>query len=285
MRYILYHSSCYDGFGAAYAAFKKFGYVNTKYIAVGYSEPIPEMEDGSEVYLLDFFYPIDTLKELTSKHKIVNVIDHHHTAFESYKAIIGFGEDVTHDGSCEVNINFDMTKSGALLAWEYFHPISEVPTFIKLISDRDLWKFEDDRSRSFHAALTSYPMDFGTWSHFENESILRELLSQGEALMRLQSQQVDKICEKAFMTYIGGREVPVVNTSVSWSEVGNKLLELYPKHPFAASYTDLSDGTRMFSLRSNAPFDVSEVAKLYGGGGHKQAAGFKTKVKFRVSDD
>ena len=45
--------------------------------------------------------------------------------------------------------------------------------------------------------------------------------------------------------------------------------------PFAACYWDTPEG-RVFSLRSSSDgVDVSEIAKQFGGGGHKNAAGFK----------
>jgi nanoRNase/pAp phosphatase (c-di-AMP/oligoRNAs hydrolase) len=44
--------------------------------------------------------------------------------------------------------------------------------------------------------------------------------------------------------------------------------------PFAACYWDTPDG-RFFSLRSSdAGEDVSAIAQQYGGGGHRNAAGF-----------
>ena len=35
------------------------------------------------------------------------------------------------------------------------------------------------------------------------------------------------------------------------------------------------DGKIQFSLRSNGDIDVSAIAKIYNGGGHKNAAGFQ----------
>jgi nanoRNase/pAp phosphatase (c-di-AMP/oligoRNAs hydrolase) len=37
-------------------------------------------------------------------------------------------------------------------------------------------------------------------------------------------------------------------------------------------------GLRIFSLRSVGDFDVSAIAKIYGGGGHKNAAGFTVPI-------
>ncbi|KKK83930.1 hypothetical protein LCGC14_2788440, partial [marine sediment metagenome] len=47
--------------------------------------------------------------------------------------------------------------------------------------------------------------------------------------------------------------------------------------PFAGCYWDTPEG-RVFSLRSAGDFDVSAIAKQYGGGGHKSAAGFRKEI-------
>jgi len=58
-----------------------------------------------------------------------------------------------------------------------------------------------------------------------------------------------------------------------------QLPEAYPDAPFSVSYCDRADGKRSYSLRSRNGFDVSVVAKAFGGGGHHKegkggAAGF-----------
>ena len=71
---------------------------------------------------------------------------------------------------------------------------------------------------------------------------------------------------------IGSYEVPVANLPYTLtSDAGHKLAA---GKPFAACYWDTPKG-RVFSLRStDEGMDVSEIAKLYGGGGHRNAAGF-----------
>ncbi len=51
-------------------------------------------------------------------------------------------------------------------------------------------------------------------------------------------------------------------------------LRLYPDAPFAGVYYDKPDGSQTWSLRSIGEFDVAAVAKTFGGGGHRNAAGF-----------
>ena len=269
MVYVFYHAKCFDGFGAAYAAWKFFG-DDAKYIPVNYDKKnviSDEIEDGSEVYTCDFCFSAEVLLKLAAKCEAVYVLDHHKTAQEDLKAL---GPEIPKN----LYITFDMNRSGALITWEHFHGVGTAPLLIEHISDRDLWTFEYEDTEAIHLALVSQPMNFERWDAFEIEKLKKE----GETLKRMHNQLVKRICSTAFFRDIGGHEVPVVNTSIAWSEVGNKLVDLYPNSPFAASFTIMEDHV-MWSLRSKAgedSFDVSEVARQFGGGGHRNAAGFRT---------
>lgn len=260
MKYILYHSSCYDGFGAAYAAWKALGDVETKYIPVSYGYSPPEMTNATQIYIVDFSYSPDILLAL-AKICSVTIIDHHITAKEALTSL---------PSSPHLQTIFDMNKSGALLTWEYFHK-EPAPPLIQHISDRDLWTFKLDGTAKIHKALVSLPMDFMVWDALDVE----QLKIDGEIAERLYVQLVDNIVKHAWIIKLDGHDVPVVNTSIAWSEVGQELLLRFPKAPFVASFTVFEDQV-MWSLRSKPEFDVSEVAKKFGGGGHKNAAGFKT---------
>lgn len=260
MRYVLYHSNCYDGFGAAYAAWKHFGN-EAKYIPVSYGEPLPEMDEGSEIYIVDFSYPKNILLSLAFVSKVV-VLDHHKTAEENLRDL-GVSENLY--------VVFDMHKSGAVLTWEFFHPNKESPKLLLHIQDRDLWKFQIEGSREIHSALVSLPFDFQLWDGLSVEKLIEE----GKTCQRFEASVVDKIVKSSWVGEIDSHKVPMVNTAAHWSEVGHALLEKYPECKFAACFTVFKEQV-MWSLRSRVDFDVSAVAKKFGGGGHEQAAGFKS---------
>ncbi len=50
----------------------------------------------------------------------------------------------------------------------------------------------------------------------------------------------------------------------------------------SAFFRDIGDGFWKASLRSKGNIDVSKIAELYGGGGHRNAAGFKTRGSLRA---
>ena len=262
--YVLTHAGCYDGFGASFSAWLKFGDGAT-YIPVQHGRPPPEIPKNSTVYIADFAYPRKILLEMKTNSPDLVVLDHHITAKDDLEGL-------------DFAI-FDMEKSGAGLAWEYFHPEKPMPALIKHIQDRDLWKFELGENTSFlHTVLVATDMRFEVWQKLmlklEDPGTAKRVFADGKAMYQFQQTNVKKICGKAFFEVLGGYNIPMVNTSCSWSEVGHFLLDKYPEAPFVASYTDKDDGMRLWSLRSRKDFDCSEIAKKYGGGGHKQASGF-----------
>lgn len=299
--YVLYHGNCPDGFGAAFAAWLRFT-DDAEYIPVSYGKPPPEIEQGSDVYILDFSYPRAVLERLGCEvcNSLV-VLDHHATAQQDLEGLPG--------------CYFDMNKSGAVMAWEYFHKgvFSEVPEFFQYLQDRDLWQFKLPMSREVSMAVRSYPYDFKVWTEitglvvqgqiYELPGILiDQLKKEGVACRRLTEQQVVNMAKHHRRATLDGKNkavkfdppavegeancfgvsaqfpdlwfCPVANATVFFSEVGEELLNIYPDAPFAAYYSDRSDGKRQWGLRSRPDFDCSVIAKAFGGGGHKQASGF-----------
>jgi len=312
--YVLYHGNCYDGFGAALAAWIFFRRrdVTPVCIPVFYGKPPPAMEAGSVVYIVDFSYPAKLLLEMAHDKDKVIVLDHHATA-QADLSLEAFQKELNYDDQLmvqddhipprktnrvrNIELLFDMNKSGAVLAWEFFFPDDDVPLFIEYLQDRDLWKFELEHSRAVSAYLQTQPMEFALWEDLmksmQNGMNSTEIFRAGEACLRLKQQMVNTMAENARMfifDLVGTKAailemprhynsdaeylVPVANATVFFSEVGERLLELHPDAPFAAYYLDRADGMRQWGLRSRPEFDCSAVAKCFGGGGHKQAAGF-----------
>ena len=74
--------------------------------------------------------------------------------------------------------------------------------------------------------------------------------------------------------------IPSVNCGKIYaSDVGHALLKAFPDAPFAMAWCEEA-GVRYVSLRSeDSRRDVSEIARTYGGGGHRNAAGFRRSAK------
>lgn len=270
-RLVIYHAGCPDGMGAALAV-RLSALHDVTYLACNYSDQPPDVSAFKSVYVLDFSFSAEILDAWEAHGKTVVVIDHHKTAAH-----------IAERWGCI----FDQAKSGAVIAWEYFHPDEPVPLFFHYIQDRDLWRWELADSRAFSAGLWARPKDLETWYgifDLAQRDGCQSLIRAGIAILDYQKQIVEAHVKQAVDARAFGLPdgVPVVNATTLTSEIGNALLAAFPEAPFVAIYKDVP-GKRLWSLRSeDHRADVSEVAKARGGGGHRNAAGYAEQTLHAV---
>lgn len=254
---VIYHANCTDGFGAAYSAWKLLG-DRAEYYAAKHGEPPPNVT-GKNVVVLDFSYDNFTTKNLMKDAKNLLIIDHHKSAIVEL-----------HDVTCT---RFDMNHSGAMLAWKFFHPGREAPRMIKFIEDRDLWKWEIPYSKEFSAAFDMVPYDFEEFDKYLDDSAVDNAQERGAYILAYSKTVISKIAKQAVPRKMGSKDVLVVNSPHWMSEIGAALS---PKCDFAVIwFYDHETRQVKVSLRAHhEDSDVSEIAKRYGGGGHRKAAGF-----------
>jgi oligoribonuclease NrnB/cAMP/cGMP phosphodiesterase (DHH superfamily) len=255
--FVIYHADCSDGFGAAYAAWKCLG-KKAVYHAAKHGSTPPDVT-GKNVAILDFSYDNVTIKGMIEEADDLIVIDHHKSAMVEL-----------HDIS---NTIFDMNHSGTILSWNFFHRGKEPPKFLLYIEDRDLWKWELPYSKEFAASFDMIPFEFEEFLKFEDDSVFDDAVKRGSYILAYSKTVVKKVCEKAKPRKYDGHDVLVVNSSHWMSEIGARLS---PDCDFAVIwFYDHEERNIKVSLRAfHDHVDVSEIAKRFGGGGHKKAAGF-----------
>lgn len=258
---VLYHGSCPDGFGGAYAAWKKFGDSAT-YIPVFHSDPPPELKE-KQVYIVDFSYPGDILPKLEQANKKLVVLDHHEGAEELVSKV---KEHI-----------YDASRSGTGIAWEYFHPGQPLPRLLSYIQDSDLWKFERPYAKEVAAFVSSLKFEFDSFDPIvqkaESKEGFKEIAEKGRAYREYFEYVCDKIIEQAEEVEFDGYKIFVANAPRLFrSEVGNRLART--KGPFAIVWYQ-HHGRWHFSIRGDGTVDLSEVAKRYGGNGHPNSASFQ----------
>ena len=267
----IYHKGCTDGYTAAWIVRNELGENNVDFHASLYGDPIPDV-DNRDVYIVDFSYPPDVMLDIATTAKSLTVIDHHKTA----------AHIIELSSKTPVTVIYDTNKSGANLTWEFFNPYMGTPDLVAYVEDRDLWKFVLPDSKEVNAWIRSFDYQFDNYDNmhcaFEDGKI-EDIISQGSAILRAEQKMVLEICKQTHHFHkIGGYTVPVCNTSyLLASEVGHQLCKMFPDHEFAATYSD-NDCIRTYSLRSNNGFDVSAIAKTFGGGGHNAAAGYTIEI-------
>lgn len=275
MTYIIYHGNCFDGFTAAWVANLKFG---TKALYIGWGTgqrnvfPLPEEKlADAEIYILDFSFPRDIIDRIKDKVKKIVIIDHHKTA-----------RDELSDYPFAV---FDMSKSGALLTWEYFFPGLPVPKLVEYISDRDLWKFELPYSKEISAYIAAYKPIFDNWDiinvRLENKYQCSDIIAQGGMLLQNHEIVVESLCKHGVFedSYCEGQyKFPTLNAPKQYgSDCCDYILKTTQAQ--ACVYFLIEGKSICYGIRSKPEFDCSEVAKFYGGGGHAQASGWSIKLE------
>lgn len=290
MDLIIHHGHCPDGWCAAYIAQKR--YPGAKLVA---------LDHGLDEYWLTAFisgcsnlnvlmvdYSLRTRElndQLNSVAKSFRILDHHKTA-----------QAVLEGAPYAV---FDMTRSGAGLAWDYlfgkdslavpsaFDPCGTGlprPWYVNYVEDRDLWNWKLPNSRAVCAYLGTYELTTEAWDELA-QIVPRDVLTLGNGALAHIDHYVREAIRQAQPGILQGYKTAVLNIPyLNCSEAGNALAKT---HEVSLTWFERADGFIQFSLRSIGDIDVSTIAKVFNGGGHKNAAGFQLKLAEgrRVIDD
>lgn len=302
---VIYHANCADGFSAAWCfwnAQRDWG-MDFDFHPGVYSEAPPDVT-GRDVYLVDFSYKRAVVEEMLKTVRHLFLIDHHKTAIDDLQGI----------NNPKFTPYTDLERSGAMLAWDYLHNASfdtglegavyhkytiqphnpgysVPPLLLNHIQDRDLWKFKLAGTREISAEVFSWEYTFENWDKLmkADQAELLKMTVAGAALERKHHKDIAelvKVCQRYMV--ISSLETDDDGAPVQWlvpvaslpytltSDAGHLMAKNHEGGTqFAACYWDTASH-RIFSLRSTENgMDVSEIAKYYGGGGHKNAAGFR----------
>jgi nanoRNase/pAp phosphatase (c-di-AMP/oligoRNAs hydrolase) len=262
---VIYHGNCQDGFGAAFAAWLKFG-DTAQYVPADYVDAPPDVTD-KEVYILDFSYKKAVLAQMDAAAKSITLLDHHKTAKED---LAGF--------ECRCGkVHIDLSKSGARLAWEHFFPSAPIPALLRHIEDRDLWQFAVPNTNEFLAYLDTLPFNFKEWKTLldEGSEEFAKAVEIGAVLYKRFVSFAENIAKDAVPVILEGHLGLMVSCSAEFtSMVGNILAN--KTGTFGLIWRLEKRGSIKVSLRSKKPFDVEAIAVQFdAGGGHAEAASFR----------
>ncbi|MBK9442607.1 MAG: phosphoesterase [Comamonadaceae bacterium] len=267
---VIYHGhQCPDGFAAALAAWLYYAgqaeFLGLDHGDVHGIDDLPAL-DGRAVYILDFSFAEPLLRAIDARAAKLVLLDHHQSAASKLSAF------VSQSGV----VHFDMSKSGARLAWEFFHPQQPVPDLVRYVEDRDIWVWQYALSAGFLAALDMEPFDFARWRTITqfDASQINAYITRGEAMDAKFRKLAEQIAESAQALRFNGVDGLMVNApSVFHSLVGDMLCQ--KSGTFALLWSVDQKGAVKCGLRSKANFSCITLAESMGGGGHAQACGFR----------
>lgn len=272
---VLYHAGCQDGFTAALCLWYCLG-DQAIYKPMRYDEKAdPALWTGRNVIMVDYSMPRQELLAIKQEAVGLVVLDHHKTAEQDLQGL----------DFCW----FSSNKSGAVLAlsavWHLLPttvPLAQLTLLTRYVQDQDLWHWELADSRIVSAALLLWPRgDFGLWAHRLSEAgvdvLHQHWVTEGTVVLARDKILLDYLKTQARMRIFAGQDAIEINSPVLASELGEILND---RAPVVIIWHQRADGMYQYSLRTQRPeVDVSEMARVYGGGGHRAAAGFSSLIR------
>ncbi len=241
---------CADGFTSAWILSKIFK-KDADYRAVDYDQEldIKGLQDH-EVYILDFSFPRATIIELSKVVSKLVILDHHKSSAEILKEL------PEYQASDDIISYLCQSK------------------LVSYVEDRDLWRWTLPRSREFSAWLRSRTQTFEQWDMIVDKISstygFDKVCDMGFGILEHIDLHVGILCKNPRIGKLNGHKVLAVNSPLYISEIGEKLVD----------QTDIvliwyQDGAIIKADLRSKNIDVSKVAAFWGGGGHKNAAGFR----------
>ena len=271
---VLYHGrNCPDGFAAALAAWL-FYEGKAEFLGLDHGDiksvaDLPAL-DGRAVYILDFSFSPEIMHGIEARAAKLVMLDHHKSAADK---LAGF--------ACRCGVvHFDMKKSGARLAWEFFQSEHPVPDLVRFDEDRDIWVWQYPESAGFLAALDMEPFEFARWHQIAlfDAAQMALYVERGRAMDEKFSKLALGIAEGAQpITFNGVNGLMVNAPGVFHSLIGETLCQ--KSGTFTLMWSVDKSGVVKAGLRSEKGFDCIPLAESMGGGGHAQACGFKMSLE------
>jgi len=246
------------------------------YYSINYNQEFPFeiINFGEEVIIVDFSLQKDgDFQKLLSITKNVVWIDHHKTSIEKHKDLFVHG--IRQEGI-----------AGCVLTWKYYLDNFALPKLVDMIGSYDVWDFSrfGDKLNVLQSGLRLYDTDpkndnWRLWlfdsSGKNTEDYLDEILSGGEIALKYRTNMWNSLCKSwAFFIEFEGYKTICCNAGSVSSQLFDNVEEDYD-----LMMSFVFDGKKWtVSIYTKKDIDCSEIAKKYGGGGHKQASGMQLSM-------
>jgi oligoribonuclease NrnB/cAMP/cGMP phosphodiesterase (DHH superfamily) len=289
VRTILVHKNCPDGIASAMILKHT---LNRPVVFLQYgTDEYTHLEATPGMLFCDTTPPHYRVQEFVDAGAIV--LDHHKGA-QDIVAKFGergvFADEKEEPGVC-----------GAVLAYREVWlkmrgPDSFVEHFAAVAGVRDTWQTKDPRWNE-SCAQSSWLFFFGEEACLESpifgdETTWNFRVGIGDLLWSEHMRKIAKTVGGALRVSLSGLRI-VIHQGVTHTSDAAEMLGEESKVDILAGFSYFADGATerdewsdefgdnlkmVVSTRTRTDFDVSKLAKFYGGGGHTKAAGFTVKI-------
>lgn len=278
--FVVTHGNCMDGFMSATIVRMYLESIGVDLSTVTFYNAyhgndfanLVEMMQDKHVVICDFSFPVFIFeKMIKATNGNILILDHHKTAQKMLQTVPS--EYVT----------FDMNHSGAFITWTYFFGFNNVPKAVLYVEDNDIWTKALPQTREFTAFVFAHEpkFDFEEYKKlFDDRYLVEQVFPQGTGMVLQNDATIEQITKKTVPHFVqvGGRYymIACINSAGTLrSEIGNYVLSLFKNANFSMVYAhDPYTNVTSISYRSlDDRSDTTPIAKINGGGGHRNAAG------------
>lgn len=264
----IYHSRDLDGWMSAAIVMKKFPSIQL--IGWDYGQDLPELSsEHVPVIMVDVSFPNHNMRHLIEKNNLV-WIDHHISAIKEISKMepLPFIEGLRND-----------KKAACELTWEYFFPDYPIPEPVRLLGMYDSFRHkgtsEEDMVMQFQYAARAFCSDPEDCFNMMLDSFdgVQSWIQSGFSIFQYLKTMAKQDYTRGFPVFFAGYKFIMVNTE-RFNPINFGIKYHEDGYDGAGSFF-FKNGKWEFSLyNDNGKVDVSEIAKRYGGGGHRGASGF-----------
>lgn len=241
------------------------------------------LDKNTTLYFVDICIDdIEVIKHLCDISKQVVSLDHHD---DSMAFVMNHIDELPKNFH---NLN-SKVRSGAWLAWEHFCSGTQMPNALKFVDDRDRWVFDLPESKPFHEYVVTNVLSQPTMqlrleaalrvmSNTETNtavSVGQQLIAYRDALINTLISELNIVevvhLEQTLKCAIIHAPYPLISESCS------QLMKRHSHVDIVCAVYVSNNGGFGYSFRCRKEHEdriqVNKIAQMFGGGGHKAAAG------------
>jgi len=267
-----YHESDFDG--QCSAAIVKYAFPDCQPMPIthGDSFPFDAIRTGETIYMVDFSLSMDLMVRL-SRMSEFTWIDHHKSAIEE-------AEEISFEPSGLRKIG----HAACELTWQFLFPTTELPHAIYLLGRCDVWDLEAHPAIlpfQFGMALQDTDPASALWPKLfarGGAALEENIIGQGKVIGQYRSRENEKRARScSFDTNLEGVRAVAINAGLTNAHIFKGVWDP-GRHDLMVTFCWMSKGLWKVTLYTEKPhIDCSVLARKFGGGGHKGAAGFECR--------
>lgn len=273
MIYVFHHNDI-DGHASAAQVKAAFPKNEIRFISCNYTFSLADYANSinpeDQVFIVDYSFKESTFNELKALMDATDNlvwIDHHLCSLELTER---------HPELVFVAGMIDTSMSGAALAYRFFHKDTKLlPLWVRLVSDYDTWTKEYEVTDAFQYGLqnSDWSVESEIWTLLDDPGVLKNTIMKGKIILDfIRADYARHLKDYGFTANFMGHKCLAINTRLASSMIFDGCrdeYEIYVRFQFTGKCWK-------YSIYSNGKVNVSALASVFGGGGHRCAAGFST---------